>query len=203
MENTFTTFGKQLLFGCIGLIAGVFMATGVQYVLAWTGPTAAPPSNNVAAPINVSATAQTKAGSFTAAGITTTNRLTVSEAGGAYTYITLKDDESTNGVKYVHANSNVIGFLNGAGSWEAYWDSNGTSWQAGNINVNDVWLRAAGRWASQAFALPQNSCFQTGMVFGRDTSYYMCPAGAYMAGMQFVGHADSESVYRFTCCYSY
>ena len=32
-------------------------------------------------------------------------------------------DESTSGAKSIHANSNVIGFLTGAGNWSSYWDN--------------------------------------------------------------------------------
>ncbi len=52
-------------FGIPGIVAGVFIATGVQLVFAWTAPAGAPPSNNTPAPINVSATNQTKTGSLT------------------------------------------------------------------------------------------------------------------------------------------
>ena len=45
------------------------------------------------------------------------NGLIVSNAGGAYSYINMADDESPNGWKYVHANSNNIGFLSGQGGW--------------------------------------------------------------------------------------
>ncbi len=38
------------------------LGLGVNYALAWTGPTSAPPRDNTAAPINVSATAQVKNG---------------------------------------------------------------------------------------------------------------------------------------------
>ena len=40
-------------------------ATGVGSAVAWTGPSTAPPGGNTSAPINVSATAQTKSGAFT------------------------------------------------------------------------------------------------------------------------------------------
>ena len=63
------------------------------------------------------------------------NGLDVSNAGGAYTFITLRDDESPNGVKYIHANSNAIGFLSGYGSWIANWDNAGNSWQAGGATI--------------------------------------------------------------------
>lgn len=48
------------------LAAGTF---GV--VLAWTGPTAAPPAGNTSAPINISSTAQTKAGAITVSDVCT------------------------------------------------------------------------------------------------------------------------------------
>lgn len=64
------------------------------------------------------------------------NGLDVKNASGAYTYITLHDDESPNGVKYIHANSNVIGFLSGAGSWLSYWDNSGNMQNTGGANFN-------------------------------------------------------------------
>ena len=42
------------------------LSVGISYVSAWTAPTATPPSSNVAAPINVGSTAQTKTGNLTA-----------------------------------------------------------------------------------------------------------------------------------------
>jgi hypothetical protein len=46
---------------------------------------------------------------------------------GAYCDIRLTDDESPNGWKYIHANSNLIGFLSGAGSWIFRVDNAGTA----------------------------------------------------------------------------
>lgn len=43
----------------------VVLSFGLSYALAWTAPTATPPSGNVSAPINTSATAQTKEGGLT------------------------------------------------------------------------------------------------------------------------------------------
>ncbi|NRH21601.1 hypothetical protein HOO68_06185, partial [Candidatus Gracilibacteria bacterium] len=61
--------------------------------------------------------------------------LDVGNLGGAYTYITLRDDESLNGKKYIHANSNVIGFLNGLGNWLSYWDQNGNQYNMGQVTA--------------------------------------------------------------------
>lgn len=49
------------------------LSFGLSYVYAWTAPTATPPSSNVAAPINVSSTAQTKTGDLTISGKTNTS----------------------------------------------------------------------------------------------------------------------------------
>lgn len=53
----------------------------------------------------------------------------------AYTYIVLRDDESPNGVKYIHANSNNIGFLSGAGSWLSRWDDTGKQFNTSSITA--------------------------------------------------------------------
>lgn len=143
------------------LVLALILSFGLSYAYAsWTEPAGAPPSANADAPINAGATAQTKTGALTAGTLTSTgnvsaagsvtasNGLSVSNAGGLYTYITLHDDESPNGVKYIHANSNVIGFLNGIGSWIQYWNDNGDSYQVGNSNANDYYIRSIGKWAS-------------------------------------------------------
>ncbi len=54
----------------------------------------------------------------------------------AYTYMYLRDDDSTNGVKSIHANSNVVGFLNGSGGWMSYLNNSG-SWNP----LSDVRLK--------------------------------------------------------------
>jgi len=104
--------------------------------------------------LNMAGNSITNAGSITA-----TNRLTVSEANGAYTYITLRDDESPNGVKHVHANSNVVGFLSGAGSWLSYWSNAGDQYLTRNLYANDVYV--AGKWMSSLVGT---------------TNVYLCPS---------------------------
>jgi hypothetical protein len=51
---------------------------------------------------------------------------------GASAYINMTDDESPNGVKYIHANSNLIGFLSGGGSWIFNVDNNGNTSNSGS-----------------------------------------------------------------------
>lgn len=47
------------------VVISLVVGWGISMVLAWTEPSANPPSGNVAAPINVSSTAQTKSGNLT------------------------------------------------------------------------------------------------------------------------------------------
>ena len=46
------------------IVIGISLGLALQFVRAWTEPTAAPPGGNVGAPINTSATAQTKEGNL-------------------------------------------------------------------------------------------------------------------------------------------
>ena len=55
---------KQLTHWFLVIIIGVALGLALQFVRAWTEPTTAPPGGNVGAPINTSATAQTKAGAI-------------------------------------------------------------------------------------------------------------------------------------------
>lgn len=57
MKNSITNSTKIL-------ILAITLSFGFSYVYAWTAPTATPPSGNVSAPLNTSATEQTKAGNI-------------------------------------------------------------------------------------------------------------------------------------------
>jgi len=62
-------FKRELWQSAKVLIMALVLSVGVQHALAWTGPTSAPPGGNTSAPINISGTAQTKSGGFTAASL--------------------------------------------------------------------------------------------------------------------------------------
>ncbi|MCF7815521.1 MAG: hypothetical protein K9M10_02030 [Candidatus Pacebacteria bacterium] len=59
----------------------LIFAFSISYVFAttWTPPNLPPPSGNVSAPINTSATAQTKTGDFTAGSLTTAGNVTAND----------------------------------------------------------------------------------------------------------------------------
>jgi len=162
---------KSMLYWPSVITFGVILGISLQLAKAWSEPAVAPPGGNVGAPINIGDGAQTKGGL-----LTLLNGLVVSQVGGAYSSIILKDDESPNGVKYVHANSNVIGFLSGAGSWLQYWTNGGDSYQTGYANADDFYIRKSGKWASQGVACTNAS---TGWV-GSGTA--TCPSGYTFTG---------------------
>lgn len=85
---------KKIISALKVVALSLFLAFGVSYVSAWTAPTAVPPTGNVAAPINVSATAQAKAGKLTLGGLTTSD-ITVSGSVLKYTYTNSGNEQMT------------------------------------------------------------------------------------------------------------
>lgn len=80
---------RNFLLQCARVAAlSALAASTVTVVLAWTGPSTAAPGNNVFAPINTGATAQTKSGSITAANFCLPSGICLSQSGymfgGAY-----------------------------------------------------------------------------------------------------------------------
>ena len=72
---------------------------------------------------------------YISGGLLVNNGLDVSNNGGTWSTITLHDDESPSGRKYIHANSNRIGFLNSGGNWSVNWDNSGNQYNVGGINA--------------------------------------------------------------------
>lgn len=83
--NTITKLASLILIPFL-IVVGLFL--GLSFVQAWTGPTAAPPSENTPAPLNVSNVTQTKAG-----GLNITQKVTSAStiATDAGTVLTTKD----------------------------------------------------------------------------------------------------------------
>ena len=123
------------------IIVGLTVGLGIQFTQAWTAPSAAAPGGNVLGPVTTGGNAQWKTGTL-GIGTTTTAKsgMTLDVNGnanfgianGAYSYITMEDNDSPNGVKYIHANSNNIGFLGGTGGWLSRWDQSGDQVLTGN-----------------------------------------------------------------------
>lgn len=138
---------KQTTYWLGVVIIGLTVGLGIQFTQAWVNPSQTAPNGNVAGPLTTGAGAQWKTGTLgvgtagpAAAGSTldVNGVLRNGVRNGAYSYITMEDDESPNGVKYIHADSNVIGFLGGDGNWLTYITQAGDSWQKGNASFQGV-----------------------------------------------------------------
>ena len=102
----------------------------------WQGPTATPTGNNVEAPINVSATAQTKTGDLTAGGLT----LSKYPSGGPNSFIS----PSGTGTKALHLTSGYAGFTDINNLWRWYVLENGDTNQPGKANASDFCINGGG-----------------------------------------------------------
>jgi hypothetical protein len=82
-------------------------------------------------------------------GDTMTGQLTMSGArihinsGGGASWLEMYDDESPNNKKYLHANSNLIGFVGGDGSWKQYVNESGQMWAANYGWLHDRFAAAS------------------------------------------------------------
>lgn len=100
------------------------------------GPDAA---GNVAVNVDLSGRVA-KSGDTMTGQLTVQNRLRVGDGGSAW--IDLTDDESPNGVKRVHANSNLVGFVGGDGNWKQYVNESGQVWAANYGWLHDRFAHA-------------------------------------------------------------
>ena len=111
---------KQTLSTLKVVILALVLGLGISYAQAvWTGPLASPPTcvtgnPGCDAPINVSATAQTKTGDLTAGGLT----LSKYPSGGPNSFIS----PSGTGTKALHLTSGYAGFTDINNLWRWYVD---------------------------------------------------------------------------------
>lgn len=70
------------------------------------------------------------------------------------------------------------GFFNSADNgWRWYVDNSGNSYQSGNADVNDMYIRAAGKWASQMGGGATSACGTVGTM--KQVSCAYSPYGSY------------------------
>lgn len=108
MIHTFSVRILQLvLLSCV-----IALALSINYLSAWTGPTALPPGNNTAAPLNTLGTAQVKNGNLSVGLSTnTTANLGFTVYGSQYTNGTVSASGNAGGV----AGNGVVGTAGSAG----------------------------------------------------------------------------------------
>jgi hypothetical protein len=142
------------------VLSGLLIASVAS---AWTGPTAAPPSNNISAPINVSSAAQAKAGTISVTG-SNINGVTAAISGGSgwggfFTGQSGVYGEGNTGIGVQGRSSggSYGGYFTGqygvyaanASGQDVYLAYPGWSVYAPqNIQANDYYIASVGRWAS-------------------------------------------------------
>lgn len=133
----------------IVMAIGVVIGLGIQYATAqYTSPPGSPPSGNISNPPLTTGATQTKSGGLTVGGTLQTNtRLnTLSSSWGAVL-------RNTSGVMNANTRSSV-----------------------GSINVNDIYLRSAGKWVSDAISTTGFSEHQWIRAYGFEATA-SCPDG--------------------------
>jgi len=113
---------NQLLDSAKIIILAIVLSFGLSYVMAWTAPTATPPAGNVSAPINTSATAQTKIGGITVGSLTTAGIATVGSLNAGNGSISTATNISGWGVLADHVVANNI-TLSSAGGALSFYDN--------------------------------------------------------------------------------
>lgn len=109
----------------LGVVAGAILFTGVSIVLAWTGPTQTAPNGNVAAPINVGTTDQTKNGVLGVNGLAVFGDAIISTVGGYLNFGTIPvfgDPSSGYGIR---DNGGTIEMKSSSGAWRSVFASTG------------------------------------------------------------------------------
>lgn len=189
-------------------LAALF-SLGLSYVHAWTAPTATPPGGNVSAPINVGATAQTKAGDLTIQGnvgigvSTPAQKLdvlgsaqitgTIFGGGAQTTYgaTTIRGNKNGwSGINFATASGANSGTLMMHPSYSGFYNATDNNWRMyvtdggagalGNVYVNDICTTPGGRCLSSASGM--SSCVVVGTPAWVTSGTASCPAGYRQTG---------------------
>ncbi len=170
------------------MIAVAILSAGT--VAAWTGPTGVAPNNNVSAPINVSATAQTKAGPFTIQTPTngtgfsittgTSGKFSVGDGTAGWTVMSLygtADANWTNSNFFVNPNDPNFYILGPTINSNYQFFTKNWSWAP--VYANNFYSQAVGQWTSNALYYDRTAA--GGSYFGSDGNIYMPWAGQWLS----------------------
>jgi hypothetical protein len=206
---------RELLQTALRAVIFGAVAFGAVSAMAWTAAPASPPSNNVSAPINTSATAQTKAGTITINGagnlqvLPTSNASWAGNIQSASLYGVYADNskgiygELANDIYSLYGNGNV--YINSAqAGWAGYFSgangvygTNGTSWGAlgyssygGYFNGTGGVYATNGAGASAYLAYPGNGTwgvYTANNMYAND--FYIASVGRYASAGATFGSA--------------
>lgn len=200
------------IFSSLKVIAlAVVLSFGFSYVYAWTAPSATPPTGNVSAPINTSATAQTKTGALTVGELTTTSALNMGTnnivgggASSAYGATTIKGEKSgwsginfklTNGTNSgtLMMHPNYSGFFAATDDrWRMYVDEPVGGASYGTVHAQDYYVGKTGRWVGDGINCTTKSLSTT------VAQTLSCDAGYTMTGGGCVWRSDGNDQYVYS-----
>lgn len=142
------------------IVLGVVLGLGIQFVSAWTNPTVAPPGGNVAGPLTTGVVAQERLGALTVKGTMTTNRLyDLTKVGDTLVQDLgyFSDPNGTSMLNTVNVLGNAKLYQTAGYALQTYGNVDSTKYTkakdpVGSLEVNDVFLRSTGKWASEKSA---------------------------------------------------
>jgi hypothetical protein len=121
MENHSTAGISQLSFTQLFSVALILFSALLiaAKIFAWTGPTAAPPGNNVAAPINVGIVNQIKNASLGLNGLAVFGNTLLGGTGGSNAYLNFGASAGSSGYGF-RDNGGNMEYKNSGGSWQGF-----------------------------------------------------------------------------------
>ena len=173
--NFFDTASRTLVVLAIAAVAAP--------AAAWTGPSTAPPGGNVAAPVNVSGTAQSKTGFLNINNGYGGASYPLS-VGSAGSYAGVFNWPNTNGGYGILAGGAYSYFQNPSGYYAQLAYSSYGLYTNGNVYASDVYSSAAGMWMSQIAAggatYSASQSGYAGAVYSGHLGTLSCASGYYM-----------------------
>jgi len=144
-------------------------------VFAWTGPTAAPPGNNVSAPVNVGTVDQIKEAGLGLDALAVFGNAIISTVSG---YLNFGDGAGSSGYGF-RDNAGTMEFKNSAGSWSSFLPSTNVESITFVDGTTQTTAAGVGGIATATTASCTQSCSTPGCTASCTVT---CPASYYRTG---------------------
>lgn len=171
MRSAISAFALTLT----GFFAGAVFFIAASLVLAWTGPTSAPPNGNVSAPINVGATDQIKNAGLGINSLAVFGNSILS--GPSVTYLnfgTIPEGQPPSSGYGIRDNNGTMEFKNSSGSWQSPLSASSTFSQIKFADgTTQTTAPGTGGIAAVTTASCTSSCFSPGCT---GSCVATCPA---------------------------
>jgi hypothetical protein len=160
----------------LGILIGAVLFTTASVLIAWTGPTSAPPNGNVDAPLNVGTTDQIKDAGLGVNALAVFGNAILS---GTSRYLNFGDTPGSSGYG-IRDNAGVMEFKNGGGAWSSITNSIQTFFASTSSNTVDQIKFADG--TTQTTAPSAGVTANTTASCSGSICTATCPAGYFRSG---------------------